>query len=137
MQGSLAMSGGWANITGSTVGWPRLPPSQAWQGLNDSAAPAISGTGLGQPAPVFPLPLLSLRLEAWEDPTRLFTPTQYSENPRDDQDHEVPRDSLKCPLQGHRLLRGSCCSYTSSSKTTQEKAILGAQQVYTFVHTHL
>lgn len=82
-------------------------------------------------------PLFSLRLEAWEDPTRLFTPTQYSENPRDDQDHEVPRDSLKCPLQGHRLLRGSCCSYTSSSKTTQEKAILGAQQVHMCVHTHL
>lgn len=71
-------------------------------------------------------PLLFLRLEAWEDPTRLFTPTRYSENPRNDQDHEVPGDSLKCPLQGHRLLRGSCCSYTQSSKTTQEKAILGA-----------
>lgn len=55
MQGSLAMSGGWANITGSTVGWPRMPPSQAWQGLDDSAVPAISGTGLGQTAPVFPL----------------------------------------------------------------------------------
>lgn len=62
---------------------------------------------------------------------------QHSENPRDDQDNEVPGDSLNCPCRGIISLGVPAAPTPNQVKpTAQEKATLGPQQVHTRGHTH-